>query len=144
MDARRWAFSVTCTSLVMVVSACVSAGPREPAPVARGMEAGDSTWSTQPATRLEELFVGRFPGVEVFGSGSSISVRIRGATSVYGSDQPLYVVDGFPIQPDPSGLIAINPNDVARIEVLKDASSIAEYGMRGSNGVIRITTKHSH
>ena len=68
MDARRWAFSVTCTTIVLAVSACASASPR-PAPVSRGMVAGDSTWSTQPATRVEELFAGRFPGVEVFGSG---------------------------------------------------------------------------
>ena len=109
--------------------------------VSRSTEASASEWSSTPAVRVEELFIGRFPGVQVFGSGSGISVRIRGATSVYGSNQPLYVIDGFPMEPDPQGLIGINPADVAKIEVLKDIGATSYYGVRGANGVIVITTK---
>jgi TonB-dependent SusC/RagA subfamily outer membrane receptor len=58
-----------------------------------------------------------------------------------GSGEPLYVIDGFPRQPGTGGLLDINPNDIARIEVLKDPTSLAEYGSRGGNGVVRVTTK---
>jgi len=72
-----------------------------------------------------------------------IAVRIRGATTINGSTEPLYVIDGLPIQAGPGGsLVGINPHDIASIEVLKDAASLAFYGMRGANGVILIKTKH--
>jgi TonB-dependent SusC/RagA subfamily outer membrane receptor len=103
----------------------------------------DSEWSTDGVTRVEELFVGRFPGVQVLQTPNGISVRIRGTTTVNGSAEPLYVVDGFPVVAGPEGLIDLNPRDIATIEVLKDAGSIAEYGMRGANGVVRITTKRA-
>jgi TonB-dependent SusC/RagA subfamily outer membrane receptor len=91
---------------------------------------------------VEELFEGRFPGVRVTAvPGQGIAVRIRGATSVNGSNEPLYVVDGFPLATSSDGLLALNPSDIARIEVLKDPGSTAEYGMRGANGVVLITTK---
>ena len=67
-------------------------------------------------------------------------VRVRGATTVSGDTQPLYVVDGMAVQPGPSGIIPINPRDVARIEVLKDAAQLAQWGVRGANGVVKITT----
>lgn len=74
-----------------------------------------------------------------------ISVRIRGQSSFYGNTEPLYVIDGFPIQPGPGGsLVGINPHDIASIEVLKDVASLAFYGVRGANGVILIKTKHSN
>jgi TonB-dependent SusC/RagA subfamily outer membrane receptor len=126
-----------------LVAACRSGKRGEGQPNApRQRVATDSAWTGQPVSRIEELFVGRFPGVQVFHSpGQGISVRIRGATSVMGSNEPLYVVDGFPLEPGPGGLIAINPSDIAKIEVLKDAGSTAEYGVRGANGVVLITTK---
>jgi TonB-dependent starch-binding outer membrane protein SusC len=77
--------------------------------------------------------------------GGNMIVRIRGNNSVLGSNDPLYVVDGFPIQDGGGGsrnfLNTINPSDIESIEVLKDASATAIYGSRGSNGVIIITTK---
>jgi TonB-dependent outer membrane receptor, SusC/RagA subfamily, signature region len=74
-----------------------------------------------------------------------ISVRIRGQSSIYGNTEPLFVIDGLPIQPGPGGsLLGINPHDIASIEVLKDAASMAFYGVRGANGVILIKTKHSN
>ncbi len=69
--------------------------------------------------------------------GGSISVRIRGANSISSTNEPLYVVDGFPT----SNGSDINPNDIASMEILKDASATAIYGARAANGVILITTK---
>ena len=93
----------------------------------------------RPVQRAEELFTGRFPGVQVYQGAGGLIIRIRGAATTGG--EPLYVIDGFPRQPGSGGLVDINPNDIAKIEVLKDAVSMAEYGSRGGNGVVRITTK---
>jgi len=85
---------------------------------------------------------GRAPGVAVMttnGPGSTPSLRIRGNGSIDAGSEPLYVVDGFPLMDN--DLNAINPNDIESIEILKDASSTAIYGSRGSNGVIMVTTK---
>jgi TonB-dependent SusC/RagA subfamily outer membrane receptor len=104
--------------------------------------ATDSQWTGQSVGRAEELLAGRFPGVEVYRAPGGIAVRIRGSTSVYGSNEPLYVVDGMPIDPGPGGaLVGINPADIEKIEVLKDAGSTAQWGVRGANGVIVIKTK---
>jgi TonB-linked SusC/RagA family outer membrane protein len=77
--------------------------------------------------------------------GGNMIVRIRGNNSVIGSNDPLYVIDGFPVTSGNIGetniLSTINPGDIESIEVLKDASATAIYGSRGSNGVILITTK---
>lgn len=97
----------------------------------------------QPAERVEELMEGRFPGVQVTQAGGGMIVRVRGATTVNGDTQPLFVVDGLPVQPGPNGIIPINPRDVARIEVVRDAAQLSSYGVRGGNGVVKITTKRS-
>lgn len=95
-------------------------------------------------SRVEEMLEGRFAGVEVTRLPSGgIAVRIRGATSVNGSNEPLFVVDGQPIQAEPGGALRwLNPQDVERIQVLKDIGSTSFYGVRGANGVILITTRH--
>ena len=111
------------------------AGPRV------GQVATSRDWENRSTGRVEELFVGRFPGVQVYQAAGGIQVRIRGATSLQGSNDPLDIVDGFPFTPGTDGLISLNPSDIAKIEVLKDAGQIAEYGSRGANGVVRITTK---
>ena len=72
--------------------------------------------------------------------GAGAVVRIRGNSSLNGSNTPLIVVDGFPIG-DAGNLSQINPSDIESIEVLKDASSSAIYGSRGANGVILIQTR---
>ena len=98
----------------------------------------------QRAIRVEELLRGRVAGVEVIEvPGGEFSIRIRGTHSIYGSNEPLIVVDGMPIMSSGvrSALTGINPADVARIEVLKDAAATAFYGLRGANGVVVITTK---
>jgi TonB-dependent SusC/RagA subfamily outer membrane receptor len=96
----------------------------------------------RPVTTATAALEGNAPGVQVnntYGSpGSEPSIRIRGFSSVNGSNAPLYVVDGVPYE---SGISDINPADIESISVLKDAASSALYGNKGSNGVILITTK---
>jgi len=110
-------------------------------------------------TSLEEILSGRIAGVQVTSSGgepgAGLSIRIRGNSSVNADNEPLYVIDGFPIETSQTMVSAfngkgnqtmdplanINPNDIQSIEVLKDASSTAIYGSRGANGVVLITTK---
>lgn len=92
--------------------------------------------------RVQEMLRGQVAGVEVRNSAEGLIIRIRGASSVYASSDPLFVIDGLPIQLGASGaLTGINPQDVASIRVLKNASDTAIYGSRGANGVVLITTK---
>jgi TonB-dependent SusC/RagA subfamily outer membrane receptor len=95
------------------------------------------------ARQVEELMVGRFAGVQVVQTPSGgFTVRIRGVSTFVGNTEPLYVVDGVPVQVAPGrGIDWLNTGDIARIDVLKDAASTAAYGMRGGNGVVLITTK---
>jgi TonB-dependent SusC/RagA subfamily outer membrane receptor len=97
----------------------------------------------QPGQPVEQALMGRFPGVTVTRtSDGGVSVRIRGTTSIRGSNEPLYVIDGIELQPGPGGsLTGINPHDIATIQVLKDPAETALYGVRGANGVIIIKTK---
>lgn len=97
-----------------------------------------------PAARVEELLEGRSAGVQVVRlPGGGIAVRIRGRGSIYGDTEPLYVIDGMPVVVTAGhGLSWLNPGDIQRIEILKDASATAVYGMRGANGVVLITTRH--
>ena len=83
-----------------------------------GQVATARDWENQSTGRVEELFVGRFPGVQVYQAAGGIQVRIRGATSLRGNNEPLYIVDGFPFAPGTDGLITLNPSDIAKIEVL--------------------------
>ncbi len=96
-----------------------------------------------PATNVLQAMSGRAPGVQVVQNtgapGGAVSVRIRGTNSVQGSNEPLYVVDGFPISG--SNPTILNNSDIESIEILKDASATAIYGSRGANGVVMITTK---
>lgn len=103
----------------------------------------EDTETDAPPARVSDLLKGRVSGVEVTEApGGGIRVRIRGAQSITGSNDPLYVVDDLPIQADPGGTISfLNPRDIESITVLKDASATALYGSRGANGVIVITTK---
>lgn len=96
-----------------------------------------------PSVPIEELMGAKIAGVWVQRtSDGGIAVRIRGATTIYGNQEPLYVLNGVPMQPGPNGaLTGISPSDIQSIEVLKDAASTSMYGMRGANGVIIIKTK---
>lgn len=96
-----------------------------------------------PANSVLQALSGRAAGVQVLqnnGSpGSGMSVRIRGTNSLNGSNEPLYVVDGFPI--NGGNPTILNNADIESMEILKDASATAIYGSRGANGVVLITTK---
>ena len=71
--------------------------------------------------------------------GSSVSIRVRGGISITQSNDPLYIIDGFPSE---DGMSTIDPAEIETIDVLKDASATAIYGARGANGVVVITTKN--
>ncbi len=111
---------------------------------------------------VDQLILGRSAGVQVSQTssepGGGLSIRIRGASSVNAGNEPLYVIDGFPIDNSPllpgggvagtgtnrnpkNPLNSLNPSDIESVEILKDASATAIYGSRGANGVILITTK---
>lgn len=104
----------------------------------------------RPVSSLNQGLSGRITGVNVSSNsgrpGGRANIRIRGASSISVSNNPLYVVDGVilnavDLQNGSTPIDYLNPNDIASIEVLKDASSTAIYGARGANGVIMITTK---
>ena len=101
----------------------------------------NKSFKDQPITRTSDALQGRVSGVQVESSGvpgGQVKIRVRGSNSVNRSNEPLYVVDGIIRE---SGLDGISPEDIQSMQVLKDASSTAIYGARGSNGVILITTK---
>ncbi|MBN2862665.1 MAG: SusC/RagA family TonB-linked outer membrane protein, partial [Bacteroidales bacterium] len=101
----------------------------------------DDQYRAQPVTRVDDIMQGRSAGVNVTtisgAPGGTTSIRIRGSNSITGSNEPLYVIDGF-VGGDIS---TVNPTDIGSIQILKDASSTAIYGSRGANGVVLITTK---
>jgi TonB-dependent starch-binding outer membrane protein SusC len=99
-----------------------------------------------PGQPIEKVLQSHVAGVMITQNGEGgISVRIRGQTTINGQTEPLFIIDGLPIEPGPGGsLVGINPHDIASIEVLKDAASLAFYGVRAANGVILIKTKHSN
>lgn len=110
----------------------------------------------QPVPSMESAIQGRAAGVNISASsgvpGAGLRVSIRGTTSISASSEPLYVVDGIPMVPEDNSVIFtggyshnpmadINPDDIASIQILKDASAASIYGSRGANGVVLITTK---
>ncbi|MCE6988078.1 TonB-dependent receptor [Dyadobacter sp. CY323] len=99
--------------------------------------------NSYPSTNVLQALSGRSAGVQVLQNtgapGAPVSVRVRGTNSIQGSNEPLYVVDGFPLSG--SNPTVLNNADIENIEILKDASATAIYGSRGANGVVLITTK---
>ena len=98
----------------------------------------------KPVTNVNQALQGRVAGVFISQPTrptDDASIKIRGINTINGSTDPIYVVDGMVMDNSFSGFNAVNLNDVASIEVLKDASATALYGSRGSNGVVVITTK---
>ena len=103
----------------------------------------EQTIKELPATNINQAIQGRVSGVLVQNTnprpGSSGSIKVRGNNSIRFGANPIYVVDGLVI--DDGAFNSINPDDIASIDVLKDASATAIYGSRGANGVILVTTK---
>lgn len=95
----------------------------------------------RPIVSAGQAIQGKAAGVSVIqpngAPGGEISIRVRGTTSYNGSNDPLYVVDGVPVD----NINFLAPNDIESIQIMKDASSAAIYGSRGANGVVMITTK---
>ncbi|TLV03294.1 SusC/RagA family TonB-linked outer membrane protein [Dyadobacter luticola] len=116
-----------------------------------------SEYKSAVINTVDQALQGRTTGVQVVETsgepGAASVVRIRGNNSLSGNNEPLYVIDGFPMPPyreaganftgayTQNGLYGINPNDIESMEILKDASATAIYGSRGANGVVLITTK---
>ncbi len=103
------------------------------------------TLNKLPVTSAGDALAGLAAGVQVQSTagsspGEAPVIRIRGAASLGASNEPLYVVDGFPL-PNESEFAKINVSDIQSIEILKDAASAAIYGSRGANGVIVVTTR---
>lgn len=146
---------LSCALYVGLLSGCASsstARPGEsdrPAPLPNPPLAG-TTITGDDLDRagndaIEKTLAAKVPGALITRTADGgIAIQIRGQTSLTANTQPLYVIDGLPIQPGPGGaLVGINPHDIASIEVLKDAASLSFYGLRGANGVIVIKTKHT-
>lgn len=95
-----------------------------------------------PTADATQALAGRLAGVQIIQTdgqpGAEASVRVRGGISITQSNEPLYVIDGFPTE---DGMASLDPADIESIDVLKDASATAIYGARGANGVVLITTK---
>ncbi|RZK31656.1 MAG: SusC/RagA family TonB-linked outer membrane protein, partial [Hymenobacter sp.] len=115
-----------------------------------------SEFQNQPIVGVDQALQGRAAGVQVTQNsgtpGSGVAVRVRGPGSISASNEPLYVIDGLPINTgsysqlgvgnqQTNALSDLNPNDIASMEVLKEASAAAIYGSRATNGVVLITTK---
>jgi TonB-linked SusC/RagA family outer membrane protein len=113
----------------------------------------------RPLLRVDQAMVGQLAGVRVKQTtgtpGKGFSIQIRGSGSISGGNEPLYVIDGFPLTVNSSNtsngsfstgnpLDNINPNDIESIQILKDAAAAAIYGSRAANGVVIITTKQGH
>ena len=95
-----------------------------------------------PGEPIEEQLMARFPGVTVLRTSGGLVIRIRGATSLNGTNEPLYIIDGVRVRPGLDGALAgLDPHDIALIQVLKDAVSMVTYGGDAANGVIIIKTK---
>lgn len=102
---------------------------------------GGSEVQRTPVNSVGDALKGKIAGVRVYSpdnaAGSEVSIVVRGGSSIEGGDSPLIIIDGM----EREDLSSVNPNDIASIEVLKDAASAAIYGSRASNGVVLVTTK---
>ena len=100
---------------------------------------------TRPITSASGALQGKAAGVQVIQPngmpGQGMVIRVRGASSIEASNDPLYVVDGVPVGEGNYAIAYLSPNDIESMQVLKDASSAAIYGSRAANGVVLITTK---
>lgn len=129
-------------SLVAALACASGSNTRPSRPLS--LEARDTaSIANTDGKSMEDLFAGKFPGVQVARTANGgLQVLIRGGSnSFYGGEEPLFLVDDTPLAPGSRGIVYLNPNDIERIEVLKNPADVALYGIRGGNGVVKITTK---
>ena len=158
--ANRKEFSVTVRTVVSSLNETVviGYGVQNKRNVASSIaKVNENEFKKATVSTVDQALQGRAAGVQVQQTsgepGADVELRIRGNNSLSGNNEPLYVIDGF-ILPQyteapntlygsfrQNGLYGLNPNDIASVEVLKDASATSIYGSRGANGVILITTK---
>ncbi len=141
---------VRCLLVLTLLAACAPSRDPEtgvtPAPNAPTGSVTAQQIGQSPGDPIEKQLMNRSPGVWVGrAEDGSLAVRIRGgSSSLHGSNEPLYILDGVPYQPGPGGsLSGLNPYDIESIRVLKDAVDLTMYGSRGANGVIVIKTKRA-
>ncbi len=151
-------FVVRAVSVVLNQVVTIGYGTTSRQNVTSAIATVDSTaFKNIPVAGIDNAIQGKIPGVQVIQNsgepGGGVSLRVRGPASLNAGNQPLYVIDGVPVLQDnyeqltstsgqrQSPMSGINPDDVERIDVLKDAAATAIYGSRGSNGVVLITTK---
>lgn len=139
--SRRTLAALTGASLATLL-ACASAPPEETVS-ALDRPVRDTSAQMRDGENFESHFARRFPGVTLTQvDGGGIQIRIRGGSnSYYGSSEPLFVLDETPLPQGSGGVVFINPYDIQRIEVLKNPADTGIYGVRGGNGVVKITTK---
>lgn len=130
-------FAIAASVLIVGCSTHSAAGtPETPRPATSATSGQDASGKS-----TAEMLEGRFPGVNVIRvAGGGIKVRVRQSGDFDGRGDPLYIIDGVPTEP-PDGVLNIEPSEIARIEVLKDAALTSIYGLRGANGVVKITMK---
>ena len=133
--------------LALLIVGCASGGKSATAsaPAPQGSTVTAQDIHPAPNEPIEKVLQGRISGVTVSqAADGGIAIQIRGQSAVLGGSQPLYVLDGVPIQPGPGGsLSGISPYDIESIKVLKDPADLTMYGSRGANGVIVIKTKRA-
>ena len=142
--------AVCCGLLAGLISGCASGNTALPDPTANAAPRNPNMVTAEdldrtPVESIERTLAAKVPGLMISHTADgSIAIRIRGNSSIEASNEPLYVIDGTPVNSGPGGsLTGINPKDIASIEVLKDAVSTSFYGVRGANGVIVIKTKRA-
>lgn len=133
-------FVALATLALIATAGCASRGSQRPS---RPVPADSASIANVDGKSWEDVFAGRFPGVIATRTGNgALQIRIRGGSnSFYASEEPLYVLDGTPLPDGSRGILMLTPTDIERIEVLKNPNETAIYGIRGSNGVVKITTK---
>ncbi len=96
-----------------------------------------------PGQSLEQLLLAHVPGLTMERAADGhLVLRLRGTNTIMGNEEPLFVINGIPLASNPANISAVNVHDIDTVRVLRDATSTAQFGVRGTNGVIIIVTKH--
>ena len=138
LSARR---HISFCAAIALVTACTHSR-RDTGPATAPLVTAEDI-ERNPGVPIEQILESKVPGIQVARTVTGgVSIRIRGTSSFYSNNEPLYVIDGTPMDAGPNGaLVGLNPYDIDTIRVLKDPAETGIYGVRGANGVIVITTK---